>query len=161
MKVFSLKTVGLSVIQSIECIIAENSIEQMVRKVIDARKKTVYGKRIHQMSRVNWREHTHRNEWHAIQLLALKNWLCFQFCWFVCANNVYKFVVSCVIKFRPNKNIPFRVTAWIGSIWICVKPRSDGPFRNDITSSGVYVVFSTIVSSIDSIWSPTESAPHL
>lgn len=57
--------------------------------------------------------------------------------------------------------LPFRWIVCMGKIWSCVKPRSDGPFRNDITSSGVYVVFSMIVSSIDKIWSPTESAPHL
>lgn len=57
--------------------------------------------------------------------------------------------------------LPLRWIVCTGRIWSWVKPRSDGPFKNDITSSGVYAVFSIPVSSIDNIWSPTDNAPHL
>lgn len=74
---------------------------------------------------------------------------------------MFAFMQFSSLRHKYKSQLPFRLIACTGRIWICVKPRSDGPFKNDITSSGVYDVFSIIVSSIERIWSPTVSAPHL
>lgn len=73
---------------------------------------------------------------------------------------------GCMLKNEREKwwktvSLPLRrMAALAGIIWSCMKPLVQLESINCSTSSDVNEVFSTIVSSTDRIWSPTDNAPH-